>query len=64
MSIDPATMKMGRLDETGDRTSQDSKQIEKEKPMAWRPSDWVLEGELDNTILGWTTGWLKIEGVE
>ena len=32
--------------------------------MAWRPSDWVLEGELDNTILGWTTGWLKIEGVE
>ena len=32
--------------------------------MAWRPSDWVLEGELDNTILGWTTGWLKIEGIE
>jgi hypothetical protein len=32
--------------------------------MAWRPSDWVLAGELDNKILGWTTGWLKIEGIE
>lgn len=28
--------------------------------MAWRPCDWVLAGELDNTIPGWTTGWVKI----
>ena len=32
--------------------------------MAWRPSEWVLEGELDNTIFGWTTGWLKLQGIE
>jgi len=32
--------------------------------MAWRPSEWVLEGELDNTILGWTTGWISIAGIE
>ncbi len=32
--------------------------------MAWRPSEWVLAGELDNTNLGWTTGWLRIEGIE
>jgi hypothetical protein len=30
--------------------------------MAWRPSDWVLEGELDNTTPGWTTGWIRLEG--
>ncbi len=30
--------------------------------MAWRPSDWVLEGELDNTQLGWTIGWVRIQG--
>ena len=30
--------------------------------MAWRPTDWVLEGELDNTTLGWTTGWIRLEG--
>jgi hypothetical protein len=30
--------------------------------MAWRPSDWVLEGELDNTQLGWTIGWMRIQG--
>ncbi len=29
--------------------------------MAWRPSDWVLEGELDNTQLGWTIGWVRIK---
>jgi hypothetical protein len=32
--------------------------------MAWRPTEWVLEGELDNTTPGWTTGWVKIEGIE
>lgn len=30
--------------------------------MAWRPSEWVLEGELDNTQLGWTIGWVRIQG--
>ena len=30
--------------------------------MAWRPSDWVLEGELDNTKLGWTIGWIRLQG--
>jgi len=30
--------------------------------MAWRPSDWVLEGELDNTIVNWTVGWIRIQG--
>jgi hypothetical protein len=30
--------------------------------MAWRPSDWVLDGELDNTIPGWTIGWLRLQG--
>lgn len=28
--------------------------------MAWRPTDWVLEGELDNTTLGWTIGWVRL----
>jgi hypothetical protein len=32
--------------------------------MAWRLGDWLLEGELDNSILGWTTGWLRIRGIE
>lgn len=30
--------------------------------MAWRPSDWVLEGELDNTTPGWTIGWVRLHG--
>ena len=30
--------------------------------MAWRPSEWVIDGELDNTTLGWTIGWIKIKG--
>lgn len=30
--------------------------------MAWRPSDWVQEGELDNTKPGWTFGWIKLQG--
>lgn len=29
--------------------------------MAWRPSDWVLEAELDNTTKGWVTGWILIQ---
>jgi len=24
--------------------------------------DWVLDGELDNTTLGWTTGWIRLQG--
>ncbi|MFT5525263.1 MAG: hypothetical protein ACI9G1_003046 [Pirellulaceae bacterium] len=28
--------------------------------MAWRLSDWVLEGELDNTTLGWAIGWVRL----
>lgn len=28
--------------------------------MAWRIADWVLDGELDNTTLGWTTGWIQL----
>ncbi len=32
--------------------------------MAWRPTDWVVEGELDNTTRGWTTGWIRLEGAE
>lgn len=32
--------------------------------MAWRPSDWVLEGELDNTTPGWTVGWVRLQGRE
>ena len=32
--------------------------------MAWRPGEWLIEGEFDNTTAGWTVGWLKIEGRE
>ena len=32
--------------------------------MAWRPSEWVTAGEIDNTTLGWTVGWIKIGGRE
>jgi hypothetical protein len=28
--------------------------------MAWRPTDWVLEGELDNTTMNWTIGWVRL----
>ena len=35
-----------------------------EQLMAWRLGDWICQGELDDTFLGWTTGWLKIEGIE
>ena len=30
--------------------------------MAWRPSEWVTDGEIDNTTLGWTVGCVKIQG--
>jgi len=32
--------------------------------MAWRPERLVKAGELDNTTLGWTIGWLELEGVD
>ena len=32
--------------------------------MAWRPAHLVQAGELDNTQLGWTTGWLELDGFE
>ncbi len=32
--------------------------------MAWRPERLVKAGEIDNTRLGWTVGWLELEGVE
>ena len=30
--------------------------------MAWRPTSWVIDGELDNTVRGWTIGWIRLEG--
>jgi hypothetical protein len=30
--------------------------------MAWRPSEYVIEGELDNTVQGKVTGWIKLFG--
>lgn len=32
--------------------------------MAWRPTEWVLEGELDNTTRGWTIGWIRLQGFD
>ena len=32
--------------------------------MAWRPEQLVKAGELDNTQLGWTIGWLELEGID
>lgn len=32
--------------------------------MAWRPERLVKAGELDNTTLGWTVGWLELEGID
>lgn len=32
--------------------------------MAWRPTHLVRTGELDNTRLGWTIGWLELTGIE
>lgn len=31
--------------------------------MAWRIDHLVLAGELDNTQLGWTVGWLELRGI-
>jgi hypothetical protein len=31
--------------------------------MAWRPSEQLIEGELDNTVLGKVTGWMKFSGL-
>lgn len=32
--------------------------------MAWRPTQYLIEGELDNTIPGRVTGWMKFWGKE
>lgn len=32
--------------------------------MAWRPEQLVRAGELDNTQLGWTIGWLELDGID
>ncbi|MCC7337275.1 MAG: hypothetical protein IT422_19465 [Pirellulaceae bacterium] len=32
--------------------------------MAWRPDHLVKTGELDNTQLGWTMGWLELDGID
>jgi hypothetical protein len=31
--------------------------------MAWRPNEQFIEGELDNTVLGKVTGWMRFAGV-
>ncbi len=31
--------------------------------MAWRPTEYLIEGELDNTHLGKVTGWLRFAGM-
>jgi hypothetical protein len=30
--------------------------------MAWRPTEYLIEGELDNTIPGKVTGWMRFAG--
>ncbi len=32
--------------------------------MAWRPNEYVIEGELDNTQLGKVTGWILFAGLK
>ena len=32
--------------------------------MAWRPTEYLIEGELDNTVSGRVTGWIKFAGLE
>ena len=32
--------------------------------MAWRPSQYLMEGELDNTTPGQVTGWMKFAGMK
>ncbi len=31
--------------------------------MAWRPNDCLIAGELDNTIPGRVTGWIRFAGL-
>ena len=32
--------------------------------MAWRPTRYLIEGELDNTISGKVTGWMRFAGIK
>jgi len=32
--------------------------------MAWRPTEYLLEGELDNTVPGKVTGWMRFAGMD
>jgi len=32
--------------------------------MAWRPSECIIDGELDNTVPGKVTGWMKFKGLK
>jgi len=32
--------------------------------MAWRPIEYLIEGELDNTVPGKVTGWMRFAGLE
>lgn len=32
--------------------------------MAWRPTEYLIEGELDNTTPGKVTGWMRFVGVK
>ena len=32
--------------------------------MAWRPTEYLIEGELDNAVSGRVTGWMKFAGLE
>src|SRR5207244_2413334 len=32
--------------------------------MAWRPTQYLLEGELDNTVPGKVTGWMRFVGLK
>ncbi|TWU25187.1 hypothetical protein Pla52o_14850 [Novipirellula galeiformis] len=32
--------------------------------MAWRPEHLVTSGQLDNTLNGWTIGWLELDGID
>ena len=32
--------------------------------MAWRPTRYLIEGELDNTVPGKVTGWMEFAGMD
>jgi hypothetical protein len=32
--------------------------------MAWRPTEYLIEGELDNTKAGKVTGWMRFTGIQ